>query len=287
MKKQFLILFLSFLNLTCVQAQQAQNYKTLGKDDRIRNYSVKIPKNLKIPEICSPDDYAYQGAEVLQGVEDFTLDLFNDAKVTAADVNKFGDEAFNEIKESGKYHFITSGQQLKELQKMLQQLLKVRKNKSGIHYQIHLIKDDMINAFTVGGHIIITTAIIEEAGSLSAVAAIIGHEIGHNEKEHLHKTIKKLKVAKEYVSEDAGKIALGLQHLLMPAFNQPNEIEADLYGVDLCYAAGFNPKAVTDFWSKMSKKEHKSQFESFLRSHPFSINRMKCINTYIKMNYKL
>ena len=89
-------------------------------------------------------------------------------------------------------------------------------------------------------------------------------------------------------SEDAGRIGVFLQKLITPAFNQPNEIEADLYGVDLCYAAGFNPKASLILWKKLSKKEYsESELDAFLRTHPYSKHRLKCIKKYLKLNYHL
>lgn len=283
MRKELLIFLLFILPFT--GKAQNHHYSTLGTNDRIRSYSVKVPKKVKLPD-CNTDDYAYEGAELFQSFEQFTLDA-SGVKVTSYDINKFGDEAYNQIVKSNKYKFIKSGKQLSELKILLSELLAVRRKTSGIRYQIHLIDDPMINAFTVGGHIIITTGIIKEAGTLSAVAAVLGHEIGHNEKEHITTTIKKLKVAKQLGSESAGQVALLLQRLITPAFNQPNEIEADYYGVDLAYAAGFNPKAALTLWKKMSKKETENTLGSFIRSHPYSSTRYKCIKKYIKLNYKL
>ena len=283
--KNFLSFFLSWLFLIpSVLHSQNHHYISLGTNDRIRNYHIRIPDEIHFPD-CINDDYVYEGASILKSLEDFTIDA-SGVKVTSFDINKFGDEAFKEIVKSGKYRFIKSGKQLSDLKFLLSELLSVRKKSSGIKYQVHLIDAPMINALTVGGHIIITTGIIKEAGTLSAVAAILGHEIGHNEKGHITSIIKKIKIAKQMGSEDAGKIALLLQRLITPAFNQPNEIEADFYGVDLAYAAGFNPMASLTLWKKMSKKEHKNVLGSFMRSHPYSINRYNCIKAYINLNYK-
>lgn len=283
MRKE-LFIFLLFV-LPNIGKAQKHHYSSLGTNDRIRNYSVKVPKKVKFPE-CETDDYVYEGAELFKSFEQFTIDA-SGVEVTAKDINEFGDEAYNQIVNSHKYKFIKSGKQLTELKILLSELLAVRRKSSGIKFQVHLIDDPMINAFTVGGHIIITTGIIKEAGSLSAVAAVLGHEIGHNEKGHITNTIKKLKIAKQLGSEYAGQIALVLQRLITPSFNQPNEIEADYYGVDLAYGAGFNPGAALSLWKKMSKKETEDALGSFMRSHPYSSMRYKCIKKYIKMNYNL
>lgn len=286
MKKQLSFTFLVLFVLSSCAQNDHKIYTTLGVNDRIRYSHKKIPKKLKIPSNCSDNDIAYEAADLYKTAENFGLEMTG-VKVSAKEINNFGDTSLKQLKKSGKYKFITSGKELKELNALLHELLSVRKNPSDIKYKIHLIDDKMINAFTVGGHIIITTSIINEVNSLSAVASIIGHEIGHNEKGHLTSTIKKIKVIKEMGSEEAGQIGVFLQKLIMPAFNQPNEIEADLYGIDLSYAAGFNPKFSIILWKKLRKKEDKSIFKSFLRSHPYSTYRLNCIKKYLKINYKI
>ena len=283
MIKNLLVYLLFLIALIC--NAQNRRYLSLGVDDRIRNHKVKVPDNIKYPD-CNKDDYVYQGAGIFSNIEKYVINS-QDVVVTDSEVNNFGDESFNEIINSKKFRFIKSGRQLFDLKHLLAELLAVRKKPSGIKYQVHLVEDSTINAFTVGGHIIITTGIIKEAGSLSAVASILGHEIGHNEKGHIINTIKKIKIAKQMGYEEVGEIGVLLQHLITPAFNQPNEIEADYYGVDLAYAAGFNPKAGLKLWKKLSKREHMSTFNSFMRSHPYSINRYYCIMKYIKINYNL
>ena len=283
MKYFTLTSFISILFfISCIQAQ---SNGALGKNDRLTSKIKKVPANLKINSNCIKKDPAYSGANAFQALENIAIGMTG-VSVSDAEINDFGDAAIKEMKKSNKYKFINSGNRLTALKKMLSELLYTRRNPSKITYKIHLIKDDIVNAYTVGGHIIISTGIIDKANSQSAMASIIGHEIGHNEKEHLEKTIKKLKVANGFV-KGSGDIGITLQQILTPAFNQPNEVEADFYGTDLCYAAGYDPRKGITFWKKMSQNENQNVFQSFLRSHPYSSSRAECLKQYIKNNYNL
>jgi len=282
--KFFTILSFVFI-LFFISCSQAQSNGVLGKNDRLNNKTKKVPANLKINSNCISKDPAYSGANAFQALEDIAIGMTG-VTVSDAETNEFGDAAIKEMKKSNKYKFITNGAKVIALKKMLSELLYTRKSPSAIIYKIHLIEDELVNAFTVGGHIIITTGIIKKANSLSVMASIIGHEIGHNEKGHLKKTIKKLKVANGFV-KGGGDIGIALQQIITPAFNQPNEVEADFYGTDLCYAAGYDPRKGIEFWEEMSKNENENVFESFLRSHPYSQSRANCLKQYIKTNYNL
>jgi predicted Zn-dependent protease len=267
--------------LSCAQEKRG----ALGKNDRLSNTKKLIPSDLIINDDCLSNDPAYSGADILTSLEDVALEMTG-VSVSAAEVNEFGDEAISQMKNSGEFKFIENGIELSALNIMLKELTSAIKDPTGINYEIHLIDDDKVNAYTVGGHIIITTEIIKKANSESTVAFIIGHEIGHNEKGHLEKTIKKIKVANDFF-DGSGDIGIILQNMITPAFNQPIEVEADYYGVDLCYAAGYDPRKGIDFWEKLSKEEHKNLEGSFLRSHPYSADRANCMRSYLKTNYSL
>ena len=275
-----LIFVIPFLTESC-----AQDVGVLGKKDRLTTQKKVIPDNLKKSDNCLSDDAAYSGADLLQTLENIALEATG-VTVSSSEINDFGDDALKQMKESGEYNFIENGVVLSSLNIMLKELLSVRKNPSGIKYEIHLIEDDNVNAYTVGGHIIISTGIIEEANSESALAFIIGHEIGHNEKGHLEQTIKKIKVANAFI-DGSGDIGVMLQNLVTPAFNQPKEVEADYYGADVCYASGYDPRKGIEFWEKLSEKENENMIESFLRSHPYSKSRANCLKQYLKSNYDL
>ena len=279
------VIFLVGILFFSIFSSCAQSEGPLGVKDKLTNKKRRIPENLNTNEDCLKNDPAYSGADLLGMFEDVALEMTG-VSVTDSEVNEFGDEALKQMRESKEFNFIESGMVLSSLEIMLKELLYVRNEPSDIKYRIHLIESDDVNAFTVGGHIIVTTGIVKEANSESAMAFIIGHEIGHNENGDLAKTIKKIKVANSFI-DGSGNIGIMLQQLITPAFNQPLEVKADYYGADVCYAAGYDPRKGISFWGKLSKKENENLIESFIRSHPYSKNRANCLKEYLKTNYDL
>jgi len=292
--KLFFLYIFFILSLASCEDTKSQNNSTyhrkhtsdlnlykLGVNDRLKKVRP-VPKRLKYPDDCV-NDVIYKGADIFQTGEDIAIGM-SGVKVTDKEVNEFGDEAIKQLKKSKNYKFIYD-ERLKQLKLLLKKMLSKRGEHTGIKYQIHLIDNKVVNAFTVGGHIVITTGILNETKSQSAIAYVLGHEIGHNEKGHLRKTIKKLKLANRYI-KGSGNIALALQSLITPAFNQPNEIEADYYGAILCYKSGFDPRKGIDFWKRMSKKENETIIGSYMRTHPYSSSRAECLKQFLKKNLR-
>lgn len=233
---------------------------------------------------CLSEAELYSTVGLATGAEKFAIEM-SGIEVSPAEENEYGDKAYEEMVKSGKYIFVNSGAKLDALTKMMNDLLSTRVEKTGMLYTMHLINDDMVNAFTLGGHVYMTTGIIKYADSESAIAAIIGHEIGHNEKGHITLLLKKMKLANA-LFDGAGNIGVSLQQMFFPFFNQLNEVEVDYFGIDMCYAAGYDPVKGVELWDKMAKDENKGNIlESFARSHPYSQDRATCIRQYIQKNY--
>lgn len=284
MKSLIVVLLGIFLITSCGQSQiEKKSY--LGEYDSLSSGKKSLPKNLKIDNDCI-DDAAYESSNFISETERLMINM-SGITVSDSEVNDFGDKAYEEIRKEGKYKFIESGNMYDDLQILLAELIKKSDINSDYKYKIHLIDDTLINAFTVGGHIFITTGIISFAKSRSAVAFIIGHEIGHNENGDLEMLIKKLKLANS-ILEGSGDIGIAIQQIITPFYNQINEIEADRYGVNISYQSGYDPRKGVDLWKRMAKDEESENFtDSFARSHPYSIDRFNCLDLYINSNFNL
>ena len=149
-------------------------------------------------------------------------------------------------------------------------------------YNYYIVNSTDINAFTAGGLIFITTGIIDFAANDDELACVIGHEMYHNELGHINKMIRKEKAAKNWLGDfaDWGLIA---SNIMGASFNQENEVYCDLYGADLAIKAGYDGKAAARFWSRM--KSQNNAVDKMLSTHPFSDERMDCIDEHLKRNY--
>ena len=278
--KKILIVILTLAFSYASYAQTA----VIGKQDRKTSRMKQMRTDTDQSMDCLSEAELYNTVGLATEAEKFAIEMLG-IEVSPEEENDYGDRAYEQMKTSGDYKFITSGAQLTALKKMMNNLLSNRVEKSGLTYTMHLIDDKMVNAFTLGGHVYMTTGIIKFADSESAIAAIIGHEIGHNEKGHINLIMKKMKVANA-LFDGAGNIGVSMQKMLFPFFNQVNEIEVDYYGIDMCVAAGYDPVKGVELWDKMAAKENKGDvLDSFSRSHPYSSDRASCIRNYISVNY--
>lgn len=279
-------IFIVIIVLISCSNLKSQKKDVLGLEiDKRTNSKTKVPATLKEDYSCMNDvTGANQGIDLLNSFDDMAINALG-VDVTVQEENDFGDKYYQELQADGKTKFITLGAQIDALKQIMNDLLSCRNKPTGLKYTMHLIDKDEVNAFTCGGHIFVYTGIIKYLKTQSELAFIIGHEIGHNEKGHIQKMIKQLKIARG-VAGEFGDVAFALKKFMFPVFNQHNEIEVDFYGVDLAYASGYTPCKGIQVWSRMSKDEgNYDVLQNFLRSHPYSSVRFSCLTIHIKDNY--
>ena len=225
--------------------------------------------------------------EVIYNFGELTRDvqstLFNDIDISIKNEQEIGNEILLELKKEHK--FISKGKDLQNLNSILKNLVSRLDKPKGFDYKIYLVDDPMINAMTAGGYIFIYKGIFDFCRSDSELAAIISHEIAHNELGHLTLNLKKQSVASEWGI--FGEVFLEVENLTTQSFNQQQESEADLFGMDIIYPTNFKNCDAIDLWKRMSQNE--SEFDvlnNFFRSHPYSKNRSKCIRNHLSSNYK-
>lgn len=275
MKTPFLLLLLGTLLLGISNSGQAQKRR--------------LPANMQYSFSCITDNStSSQITDILSQADEYlTGTITSSIEVTDQEQFDFGEEFYQSAKSDGNFVIDNQSPMNAKLKTILSKLLSVRgKNASGLKYSIYLLKDDnTINAYTVGGKIFVTTGIINKCKSDDQLYAIVGHEIGHNEKGHIKSTIQELKASQKYLGDYAISF-FNIRKSLTGAFNQKKELEADYYGLDLVYQLGYDPCAIKAFWDDMSQDESHSTYEDFFRTHPYSDVRSNCLSNHIKTNFK-
>lgn len=233
------------------------------------------------PEVVVPDErtisYNYDclGNDLLDYGNNFKKKLLEEEmrNVTIDAEIEEGNELHQTIKSN--YSIITTGNDYERLKNIFDNLLKNLPN-AKFNYKLFIIETDDVNAFTCGGRIYVTTGIIDFAESEDELACILGHEIYHNEKGHIKEVIA--------LSNIDGT---GILSNLSIAFNQKNELECDLHGIDLAISTRYDACAIVDFWQRMHLHfdEEGGDFDDFFRSHPYSDKRSKCAKNHILKNY--
>lgn len=168
-----------------------------------------------------------------------------------------------------------------------QYAIRLEKLTKGLHsydglkfnYKVYLVND--INAFAMpDGTVRIYSGLMDMMND-DEVVAVIGHEIGHVAKEHSLIQYKKAyvaKAAKEGLTSADGTIgrivgAYGdvAEDYLNAQFSQTDELESDVYGVNVLYKLGRDPYAAAGAQEKLQSLGGK---DSIFSSHPPSQERI-------------
>jgi predicted Zn-dependent protease len=256
--------------------------------DRMLNKKEK-PKDMTYSFSCL--DSALGGKPINQHLEkagDLIRNLaVSEKKVTDSIQSQYGRMFHDEMVKEGTFKLINDGALSNKLNTVLTRLLQARDQPSKISYAIYPLEDTAINAFTFGGRIYITRAMLKKCAESEALLyAIIGHEIGHSEKGHIKTTIQEIMISNRVFGEESGPTFLGIKRLLTASTNQKNELEADYYGINLTYELGYDICTAVSFWKEMASKENSyNKVEDFFRTHPFSSLRSECLTSHIRTNF--
>src|SRR3990167_2327993 len=157
-------------------------------------------------------------------------------------------------------------------------------------YQFKLINAKEINAFALpGGPIYIHTGIITAATSEAQLAGVLAHEICHVALRHSTNQASKAMLAQAPLAILGGVlsggglagqlaqlgIAFGANSAFLK-FSRDAERQADELGAQILYDAGYDPKAMAEFFETIEKESGNRAVE-FLSSHPNPGNREKNI----------
>ncbi len=158
-------------------------------------------------------------------------------------------------------------------------------------YQFHVVQQSDINAFALpGGPIFINIGTINAADNEAQLAGVIAHEMSHVYMQHSAKQSSKQQWANilgalgGLVGGAAGDLAqMGIQFgagTLLMKYSRKDESQADAVGAIIMYKAGYNPRAMAQFFEKIEKSAG-SGGPQFLSDHPNPGNRVEAVDKEI------
>lgn len=207
--------------------------------------------------------------------------------VSPAQEKQLGEETYQQtLREYGKSILPAYTKEHQMVQRVLDRLVP----HSGLQneaWEIHVIDDDMKNAFVIpGGKVFVFRGILDVCQGDNGLAAVLGHEIAHNVAHH----------AAERLSQSVVLIILGGALTLLGldlgisrmatniAFSLPGsrkqEQEADYIGLLMMAESCYDPSAAIGLWSRMEKEEEGAP-PQFLSTHPSSHNRLEQIRQWL------
>ncbi|HEX4585973.1 MAG TPA: M48 family metalloprotease [Burkholderiaceae bacterium] len=216
-------------------------------------------------------------------------------ELTAAQERKFGEQIMVEVRDDPGY--MPDPDATEYLNRLGYELVAASQARH-IDFEFFLMRDPMINAFALpGGFIGVHSGTILTAQSESELASVMGHEIGHVQQRHIARMIAR---QRESLAITIGSLLLALlaarggggqgaeaalavgqaaaiQRQL--SFSRDNEREADRVGFDILVNAGFDPRAMAAFFTRMQNgtRIYESIAPAYLRTHPLSVERISDI----------
>lgn len=210
--------------------------------------------------------------------------ILKDVEISLSDEKKVGQNYVKELRKKKK--FIDNGRDYLRLNRIMKQLISSIAKPRGVDYEIYYVDDKIKNVFTIGGNIIFYKGMYNFCENDSEIAAIIAHEIAHNELGHSTLNLKKQKTSNNFGI--FGEIALMIERNISISFNQKQEAQADLFGIDLVFPTDYRSCSSIELWERMSKSENDFDIaENLFKSHPYSINRINCLKSHLTNNYNM
>lgn len=187
-----------------------------------------------------------------------------------------------------QYTFIKDPQQVNKVTEIGDKLAKVS-DRTDLKYHFAVVSDKEINAFTMpGGYIYINSGLLEITND-DELACVIGHEIGHVAARHIAKKLQTqlgydilMNIALQNASVRQMQQAIDLTfNLAALGYSREDELLSDRLGAKYAYKAGYDPYAMITFLKKLQAKDKSDMGPVFLRSHPYTSQRIQLMEKAI------
>lgn len=166
----------------------------------------------------------------------------------------------------------------------------VRNSDAKVPFTIKVLDTEEVNAFALpGGFFFVNSGLILKADSEAELAGVMAHETAHVACRHATKQVTRADLME--IGLIAGTIFTGygwtgyainqLGGLAIPMtmlqFTRSMEKQADFYGLQYMYKAGYDPTAFVDFFEKIETMEKKKPgtISKVFATHPMNEDRIK------------
>lgn len=161
-------------------------------------------------------------------------------------------------------------------------------------FNFFVVDDPTINAFAMpGGNVGVHTGLLLAAQSESELASVIAHEIAHVTQDHLARMVAAqsqsywptmaalalaLLASRSNPNVASAAIASTQAYSIQNQLNYSRdyEREADRLGYDMLTKAGFDPRAMSEFFERLQRANrfYDTSAPAYLRTHPLTSDRI-------------
>jgi len=202
---------------------------------------------------------------------------------------EMGKEAAGQV--AKRYKFIEDKDWQPRLEHMVQ-VIGPRSERPLIKYQVKIIDDDTMNAFTLpGGYVYVTTGLLKATRTDHEVAGVLAHEIAHNARMHVLRLLarqKKLQLwqllavvgvaAGGSSGADLGRMGLMIIDAILNGYSQEAEHEADEAAIAYLVGSEYSPVGLLTFMELLRDKEERSPHggdPGIYQTHPLTPDRIR------------
>jgi Zn-dependent protease with chaperone function len=163
----------------------------------------------------------------------------------------------------------------------------------GVQYpwEFHCVNSKEINAFALpGGYVFVNRGAIEVADNEAQLAAVMAHELSHVALRHGTAQASKAQLMQGAAGIFGGifggstggalltqGVSLGAGGLLLH-YSRSDETQADVSGTQALYDAGYDPRAMAQFFEKLESETKGKNPPQFLSDHPNPGNRVERVD---------
>ncbi len=159
----------------------------------------------------------------------------------------------------------------------------------GLDWHFYVVDQQEVNAFAVpGGFIYVNRGLIERAETLSELAGVLGHEIGHVTERHSMEQMAKAQqanvglaatciLAPSVCNSGLGSTAIQLgAGGVFAKFSRDDEREADRVGIQFVIRAGIDPRGVPAMFRTLlaERQRRPDALEGMFSTHPLAEDRV-------------
>ena len=168
--------------------------------------------------------------------------------------------------------------------------LQTPKSNNSVPLTIHIQKNKYPNAAILpGGHIIVTTALLEEAESENELAFVLAHELGHHlardPLKGLGRSLVFLTIASVLgIGTGNAEVVTFTGSLTNLHYSRQQESAADIYALSAVVRFYGHGGGSLDFFERIQKenKDPRGKFSSYFSTHPLTQQRIEHLHQVAK-----
>lgn len=168
---------------------------------------------------------------------------------------------------------------------------------NGVAYpwEFHCVNDKAINAFALpGGFVFVNRGAIEAADDEAQLAGVMAHELSHVALRHGTNQATKAEAAQGILGIAGGIFGGSLGGALITQlgsfaaggvllrYSRSAESQADILGTQVLYDAGYDPRALAQFFEKLEAESKGKNPPEFFSDHPSPAHRVQRVEEEVE-----